>query len=119
MKALKEGKKVEAGKTSTAKFIARRHKKYAPKPGDMIACERVAKADPTFDDYPAYVSAGKYESHCDFVVAVGKSSVTTIGGNVSDSVKAKTWPLDSNGFIQDTDPKETDKGVICIIECLL
>lgn len=119
VKALKEGKKVEAGKTSTAKFIARRHKKYTPKVGDLIACERVPKADPTFDDYPSYVAAGKYQSHCDFVVEVGASAVTTVGGNVSDSVKTKTWPLDSKGRIGNADPVEKSKKVICIIECLL
>ena len=36
VKALREAKKA----TSNAKFIARRHTQYAPKAGDLIACER-------------------------------------------------------------------------------
>lgn len=115
--ALKEAKKAN----STAKFIARRHTAYAPKIGDLIACERRANDDANFDTYIDFVKAEKYEAHCDFVVGFDaqKTRAFTIGGNVGNSVKRKEWPLDAQGHIGDRDPQSEIAHVICVIECLL
>jgi hypothetical protein len=114
VKALKEAKNA----ASVEPFIARRHNDYAPKIGDLIACERRKDTDATFDTYIRHVAAGKFEAHCDFVVAIdaGARTLTTIGGNVSQSVKRKTWPINEQGRIGDHDPESKVARVICVIE---
>lgn len=109
----------EASQPSGGKFIARRHTAYQPKIGDLIACERREHEDADFDTYPAYVTAGRYEAHCDFVVAADTRRVITIGGNVKHSVKTKTWPLDAQGRIGDRDPESLVAKVICVIDTRL
>jgi hypothetical protein len=115
--ALKEARKA----TSTAKFIARRRTDYAPKVGDLIACERRADTDANFDNYQAFVASGRYEAHCDFVVGFNAAGnkVITVGGNVGHSVARKDWPLDANGRIGPKDPKSAAANVICVIETRL
>lgn len=113
--ALKEATKAKP----KAKFIARRHKLYVPKVGDLIACERQAALNPSFDTYITYAAQGKYEAHCDFVVEVTDKAVITIGGNVGNSVTRKTWKRDAQGYIGNTDPLSASATVVCIIECLL
>lgn len=115
VRALREAAK----KKSTAKFIARRHKQYSPKVGDLIACERQKKIDPNFDTYIDFVAEGKFEAHCDIVTEVHEKSVVTIGGNVSSSVMEKRWPLDKDGHIGNHDPGNSQATVICVIETLL
>jgi hypothetical protein len=114
VQALKEAKSPSGGK-----FVARRHTQYTPKVGDLIACERRTDSDATFDTYVAHVQAGKYEAHCDFVVAVEQNQVVTIGGNVGHSVAKKIWPLNSQGRIGDHDPGSATSRVICVIETKL
>lgn len=109
----------EARQPTGARFIARRHGQYTPKVGDLIACERREFDDADFDTYPSFVSAGRYEAHCDFVVAVDAGKAVTVGGNVGHSVKKKTWPLNAQGRIGDRDPGSSVAKVICIIETLL
>lgn len=106
---------------TTEKFVARRHTEYTPKVGDLIACERRSSDDANFDTYPSFVASGRHEAHCDFVVGFvdnGRTAVT-VGGNVSNSVMQKDWPLDANGRIGNHDPRSTTAKPICIIECLL
>jgi hypothetical protein len=115
--ALREAKKP----FSTAKFVARRHTDHAPKIGDLIACERRPDTEANFDTYIDFVKAGRFEAHCDFVVgfdAEHKHAIT-IGGNVSNSVSQKSWPLNAEGRIGSHDPKSATASVICIIACLL
>jgi hypothetical protein len=117
VRALREAKNA----FSTAKFVARRHTEYAPRIGDLIACERRKDTDATFDNYIDFVKAGRFEAHCDFVVgfdAQNKNAIT-IGGNVGNSVAEKTWPLDGQGRIGNQDPRSSIAKVICIIECRL
>ena len=115
--ALREAKKP----FSTAKFVARRHTEYAPKIGDLIACERRPDTEANFDTYIDFVKAGRFEAHCDFVVGfdVERKHAITIGGNVSNSVSQKSWPLNAEGRIGNRDPKSATASVICIIACLL
>jgi len=104
--------------SKSEKFVARRYGEYKPKVGDLIACERRPDVDPTFDTYVDYVGKGKYEAHCDFVVAVGANRLSVIGGNISDTVTRRDWPI-SSGLIQGVDPARPNNNVICIIECRL
>ena len=103
---------------SVVNFVARRHGTYKPKVGDLIACERRPDVDPTFDTYIDYVAQSKYEAHCDFVVHVGASRLTVVGGNISNTVTKRDWPT-SGGLIQGVDPARPDNNVICVIECRL
>lgn len=112
VRALEEAKKSKPA----ASFVAQRHKLYSPKLGDLIACERRPEVDPNFDTYKAFVAAKKYEAHCDVVTEVHPKHVVTIGGNVSNSVTRKTWPLDAAKMIANHDPLSANASVICIIE---
>lgn len=112
VRALEQAKKTKP----TAPFIARRHKLYKPRLGDLIACERQKLTNPNFDTYKTYVAEGKYEAHCDIVTEIHPKHVITIGGNVSNSVTRKKWPLDAAGMIGNTDPLSSNGSVICIIE---
>ncbi len=76
-------------------FKAFRITERAPQPGDIVVQNRGTSTF-TYDN----VTAGQSGTHGDVVVAVGSSSITVIGGNVSDSVSQKTIPLDSNGFVR-------------------
>ncbi len=115
VKALREAAKPR----SNAAFIARRHRQYAPIPGDLIACERQKQIDPNFDTYISYVAQGRYEAHCDAVVEVSATALVTIGGNVGSSVREKRWPVDKNGMIGNADPGDATATVICVIETRL
>jgi hypothetical protein len=115
VKALDQAKKSKP----TEKFVARRHKAYTPKLGDLIACERKPAIDPNFDTYKSYVAAGQYEAHCDIVTEIHDKHVITIGGNVKNSVTRKKWPLDGNRMVGNHDPNNSTAGVICIIENFL
>ncbi|WEK04321.1 MAG: DUF2272 domain-containing protein [Candidatus Devosia phytovorans] len=112
VRALKQAQK----HTPTSAFIARRHKEYVPKLGDLIACERLKTLSPSFDTYPGYVAENKYQAHCDVVTEVHSDHIATIGGNVSDSVRRKSWPLVGHGMIDNVDPWSPTANVICIIE---
>lgn len=111
VKALKEAAK----STTSASFVAQRHAEYVAKVGDLIACERQPSINPNFDTYADYVKQKKYEAHCDIVVDVGRDELFTVGGNVSNSVCKKRWPL-KKGRIGNFDPKHSTAGVVCIIE---
>jgi hypothetical protein len=115
VRALREAAK----QNSKAAFIARRHKLYAPKVGDLIACERQPTIDPNFDTYIDYVKVDKYHAHCDIVVGIEDKVLTTIGGNVSHSVREKKWPINAQGMIGNSDPLTKSSAVICIIETRL
>ena len=112
VRALDQAKKAKP----SSPFVARRHKQYSPKLGDLIACERKPAVDPNFDTYKSFVAQGKYEAHCDVVTEVHEKHVMTIGGNVSNSVTRKKWPLDAGKMIGNHDPLSATAGVICIIE---
>ena len=53
--------------------------------------------------------------HSDIVIEVNpaKKQLTTVGGNVEDTVGKKTWALKSDGTLV------KGPSLICIIECLL
>jgi hypothetical protein len=73
-----------------------------PQRGDIIVQDRQAKKPRdvfTFSDVPKLSSPR--ETHGDIVIAVDDTEkyVTTVGGNVDDSVRLRYYPLDGNGFL--------------------
>lgn len=75
-------------------FKAYRISEVAPRVGDLVCMER-SNSGVTYDN----VDQGFRSSHCDIVVAVNPGSITTIGGNLSDSVGQTTVPTDANGRV--------------------
>ena len=51
--------------------------------------------------YDLAASDDTYASHCDIVVAIRDDKAFTIGGNVSHSVRLKTFNIDDNGYLKD------------------
>lgn len=70
-----------------------RIEEYAPKLGDLVVNSRLAGA--------GYHSTGHFPAHGEVVVEVGKGYIKTIGGNVQNSVKERTFKTDSKGFLRD------------------
>lgn len=74
-------------------FKAYRISEVAPQPGDIV-CKSRAGSGATYDN----IREGM-QTHCDIVTAVQPGRLTTIGGNVSDSVKMTPVSIDGNGKI--------------------
>ncbi|HEU0052751.1 MAG TPA: DUF2272 domain-containing protein [Longimicrobium sp.] len=85
-------KKRETGKD--ADYWGFRLNEHRPALGDLVAGWRGKKV--TFDTRPA----GFFASHTDVVVEVRATSIRTLGGNVGNSVKMKTFALDAGGFLK-------------------
>lgn len=67
--------------------------------GDIITQDRQATAIGQvmgFEDIPGVSSRGR-ELHCDIVVEIGQDYAETIGGNLSNGVRRRRFPLDANG----------------------
>lgn len=66
-----------------------------PEVGDIVCQWRKTKVD-----YDHAAAHSKFSSHTDIVVAATSKEITTIGGNVAQSVAAKTFRLDEGGFLR-------------------
>jgi peptidoglycan hydrolase-like protein with peptidoglycan-binding domain len=75
-------------------FKTYRISEIAPRVGDLVCLER-SNSGVTYDN----VDQGFRSSHCDIVVAVQPGQITTIGGNLSDSVQQNRVPTDAGGHI--------------------
>ena len=83
-------KKRKDGKT-TAPFVGYRLSETAPLLGDLVCASRASAAGKvTFENALTY---GRFQSHCDIVVAKRPTEIDVIGGNVSASVTKVTIPL--------------------------
>lgn len=71
---------------------------HKPQVGDMV-CRRRAGQN---IDYDYASNHSSFKSHCDIVIAVRDDHVSTIGGNVSNSVNRTNYPLNSSGYLSDT-----------------
>ena len=117
VKAIRDAK---AGST-TAKFLGRDPLTYVPKAGDLITAGRGAEKGMTFTTVLSkygnkQVPMGNFLlSHTDIVIDIDadKKRLTTMGGNVDDTVAKKTWDLKADGTLV------KGKSLICVIECLL
>jgi hypothetical protein len=81
---------------NTNPFKAYRISEKSPQIGDLI-CKRRAGSGATYEN----IRVG-HKTHCDIVTEVKPGQVTSIGGNVSNSVKATVVPTDSGGHISDS-----------------
>lgn len=88
---------IEARKAddTSAPYWGYRPSERAPEKGDMVCWTRGSNA--TFDDQ----QGGQYKSHCDIVKSVEDGLITTIGGNVGDSVSTRQFTTDENGLLND------------------
>jgi hypothetical protein len=118
VKAIRDAKDAN----STAKFLGRNPKTYAPKVGDVINAGRGTARAVTFSDVLTKygrkdVDKGNFlPSHSDIVIDVDLANrqLITVGGNVEvDTVGKKTWTLKADGTLQ------KGPSLICVIECLL
>jgi hypothetical protein len=76
-------------------FRAYRISEKRPQKGDLV-CKRRAGSGATYDN----IRVG-HKTHCDIVTEVKPGQLTSIGGNVGNSVKATLVPTDSGGYISD------------------
>jgi hypothetical protein len=80
-------------------IVAERPESYAPQPGDLICTGREDAAGLSFDTAP-HVPA--FKSHCDIVVSTGgPGGLEAIGGNVSDTVALRHFPVTPDGKLAD------------------
>ncbi|KOP68613.1 hypothetical protein AMS62_27785 [Bacillus sp. FJAT-18019] len=66
-----------------------------PQEGDIVVKSRNGSGA-TWNDFISK------ETHGDIVIGVSSTDITVIGGNVSDTVNQKTFPLNDNGFVNST-----------------
>ena len=64
---------------------------YAPKVGDLVVYSR--------QQGKGYDSVGHFPSHGEVVIEVGKGFIKTVGGNVSNMVKASVYKTNAKGFL--------------------
>ncbi|GFE48419.1 hypothetical protein So717_01720 [Roseobacter cerasinus] len=76
---------------------------YAPRPGDIVHYGRATAARFHLAAALDHLKIdGYYPSHSDFVIEVDQTdgSLTTVGGNVDNSVKSKRVGIDSDGLLK-------------------
>lgn len=76
---------------------------YAPRPGDIVHYGRASAARFHLAAALDHLKIdGYYPSHSDFVIEVDQTdgSLTTVGGNVDNSVKSKRVGIDSSGLLK-------------------
>ena len=79
-------------------FWGFRINKHKPQLGDMV-CRGRGNPAVTYDQASR---SDSFKSHCDIVVRITDTHVSTIGGNVSQSVSKTSYRLNSNGFLSNT-----------------
>jgi hypothetical protein len=80
---------------NTNPFKGYRINEAKPAVGDLV-CKRRAGSEANYEN----IRVG-HKTHCDIVTEVQPGRLTTIGGNVSDSVSKTNVSTDSNGYIND------------------
>lgn len=63
--------------------------------GDMVCRSRTSPAV----DYAYAANHDSFQSHCDIVISIREDHVSTLGGNVSHTVKRTNYPINSSGFL--------------------
>ncbi len=93
---LSDSKRARLAKDSSRAYWAVRLQERKLTVGDLVGAYRTGKdcgsSVKTYDSLP-----GDFCSHCDLVVAIRDGVAITIGGNVSNTVKAKEVPLSATG----------------------
>lgn len=75
-------------------FKAYRTSEMPPRVGDLV-CKSRSNSGATYDNIAPGMAA-----HCDIVTAVAPNQLTTIGGNVGNSVSRTLVPTDARGLIK-------------------
>ncbi|WP_416960412.1 DUF2272 domain-containing protein [Streptomyces sp. Agncl-13] len=90
----------ETGNTANP-FWAYPVEKIAPEVGDLVCADRDGGSGCGGVTYATVDNGTAWSTHCDVVTAVDRAGrkLTAVGGNVSDSVKAKTIAIDAQGFV--------------------
>lgn len=78
---------------NTNPFKAYRTSETAPRVGDLV-CKSRAGSGATYDNIQPGMS-----THCDIVADVRQGQLTTVGGNVSDTVGSTSVQTDANGMV--------------------
>lgn len=79
-------------------FWGFRLNEHKPAIGDIVCMAR-GSFSATYDHAKTNDS---YSSHCDIVIAVRDDHVSTLGGNVAHTVKRKSFAINANGFLKNT-----------------
>jgi len=98
----------ETGNTANP-FWAYPVEKIAPEVGDLVCADRDGGGGCGGVTYATVDNGTAWSTHCDVVTAVDRAGrkLTAVGGNVSDSVKAKTIAIDAQGFVVPQQPGQT------------
>lgn len=90
----------EAGNTANP-FWAYPVEKIVPEVGDLVCADRDGGGGCGGVTYATIDNGTAWSTHCDVVTAVDRAGrkLTAVGGNVSQSVKAKTIAIDAQGFV--------------------
>ncbi|WP_405639599.1 DUF2272 domain-containing protein [Streptomyces sp. NBC_00019] len=75
--------------------------KIVPEVGDLVCADRDSGGGCGGVTYATIDNGTAWSTHCDVVTAVDRTgrTLTAVGGNVSQSVKAKTIAIDAQGFV--------------------
>lgn len=75
--------------------------KVVPAVGDLVCADRDGGGGCGGVTYATIDNGTAWSTHCDIVTAVDQAgrTLTAVGGNVSQSVKAKTIAIDAQGFV--------------------
>ncbi|MFG2730023.1 DUF2272 domain-containing protein [Streptomyces canus] len=75
--------------------------KIVPEVGDLVCADRDGGGGCGGVTYATIDNGTAWSTHCDVVTAVDRTGrkLTAVGGNVSQSVKAKTIAIDAQGFV--------------------
>lgn len=91
---------------------------YPPRPGDLVHYGRGTASRFNLAAARDHLKIdGYYPSHSDFVIDVdlGEGVITTVGGNVENSVKAKRPAIDGNGLLKPRRQRGEDFPWIAIL----
>jgi hypothetical protein len=95
---MSDGKKAKLNNDSSRAYWTVRLDERKLKVGDLVGAYRsggdCGSAVRTYDSLP-----GDFCSHCDLVVAIRGDKAITLGGNLSNTVKAKEVPLTASGTV--------------------
>jgi len=95
---MSDSKRAKLANDATRAYWAVRLSERTLQIGDLVGAYRTGgdcgTAKRTYDSLP-----GNFCSHCDLVVAIRDGKAFTIGGNVSNTVKAKEIPLTAAGRV--------------------
>jgi hypothetical protein len=88
-----------------------------PAPGDLVCADRATAGRCNSATFGNIDDGRRWATHCDIVTNVDdfRRQITVVGGNVGNSVKAKTLRIDADGFLV---PGQGDCGHFAVVKTL-